>query len=131
LATIFVVTSAFALLLGGMSLIGILPGISLVVAGFIMVVGAGQALLFGGRKPRLASVIVGIGFCTLAIIGISFLTGRALQADLLVLTLPVSFIYGVPSGYIAGVLVGGVFLVADVLRKLFARGEREQIAEEE
>jgi hypothetical protein len=122
LATIFVVTAAYAILLGTLSACGFLPVVSLCVAGFITGVGIGQAALFRGQKPRLASTIAG-GICFSFILG-GFFIAEQLQVPV-ILFVPVVLIYGVilgvPLGYVAGVLVGGVFLVADVLRRRFVR----------
>jgi hypothetical protein len=59
LATIFVVTFAYSLLFAAMNVFGFLPMVSLIVGIFITLVGAGQALLFGGHHPRVASVLTG------------------------------------------------------------------------
>ena len=59
LATLFTVTLAYSLLFGLMQRLGMPPIAAFVVAGFITVVGIGQALLFRGNAPRLASVVIG------------------------------------------------------------------------
>jgi hypothetical protein len=125
LATIFVVTAAYSLLLGSLSALRVWPVITLGIAGFISFVGIGQALLFRGRKPRLASILVGaalIGLTTLAIwlYNILFIS----LADTLYAT-AVYTIFGALFGYLAGGLIGGVFLLADVLRRRFRRYARD------
>lgn len=60
LFTVMIVTAAYALLLGGMSALRFPPVVSGYVAGFITLVGIGQAVLFGGRWPRFASVVSGM-----------------------------------------------------------------------
>jgi hypothetical protein len=119
LATILVVTAAYSILLGCLSGFGAHPILSTTVAGFITFVGLGQALLFGGRRPRLASSLVG---------GCMF--GLPITAGLMLLPQPrpappINFasvfigyaLCGAILGYLAGVLIGGVFLVADVVRR--------------
>jgi hypothetical protein len=112
------VTAAYAILLGTLSVFRSPPSVSLCVAGFITGVGIGQAALFRGQKPRLASMIAG-GSCFSLIMG-SYFISEHLPVPL-ILFVPVALIYGAilgaPLGYATGVLVGGVFLVADVLRR--------------
>ena len=60
LATLFTVTLAYALLFGAMQRSGMPPNVAFDVAGFITLVGIGQALLFKGNAPRLASVVTGV-----------------------------------------------------------------------
>ena len=59
LTTIFVVTSAYAVLFAVMTALKLPPSVSLISAGFITTVGIGHALLFRGLKPRTASLLVG------------------------------------------------------------------------
>lgn len=116
LATIFVVTAAYSLLLGTISGFGGHPLISLGVGGFITMVGLGQALLFGGQKPRLASVLVGTVCYFLPIIIMTFVAGPSMPRGILPWMLLQGVVFAPVFGYFAGVLVGGVFLVADLLR---------------
>src|SRR5438128_1559737 len=60
LPTIFIVTAAYSIVLGVLSAIHALPGFIAAAAVFIALVGIGQALLFRGRKPRIASVLAGV-----------------------------------------------------------------------
>ena len=62
LATIMVVTLAYALLLAGLRLLRMPPSGVLHVAGCITCVGIGQALLFRGKRPRLSSILVGVAY---------------------------------------------------------------------
>ncbi|MCI0335791.1 MAG: hypothetical protein L0228_21500 [Planctomycetes bacterium] len=124
LATIFVVTFAYSLLFAVMSGLNFPPVASLIVGGFITVVGAGQALLFGGKKPRLASAVTGaVVSVPLTLLTMDF-GPRGLAGELWVLGMPASIIFGAGFGYAAGALVGGVFLVADAVRQKFARRAR-------
>jgi hypothetical protein len=77
-------------------------------------------LLFEGRKPRLASVLVGgVIFCVVQIVGFllewaqSGFDPRLLFPGLLwgTLLLPLGFPFGGMVGYLAGCLLAGVFFV--------------------
>ena len=125
LATIFVVTSAFAILFGLMrALQGVLqfpPTASLYVAGFITLVAIGQAALFGGLRPRRASMLVGVTIFVVIFGGTWLFSARMMPGPWILTIVVQAVIYGVIFGYIAGVLVGGVFLVADYARQRFRR----------
>ncbi len=121
LATIFVVTFAYSLLFAVMSGLNFPPLASLIVGGFITVVGAGQALLFGGRYPRAASVVTGAAANVLITIVTSISAPRGFAGEFLGLAIPAGALFGAGLGYLAGTLVGGVFLVADAVRQIFAR----------
>jgi hypothetical protein len=122
LATIFVVTFAYSLLFAVMSLASFPPMMSLAVGAFITVVGVCQAVLFGGRYPRAASYLSGAVLYVAATIIMSMLAPRGFRIEYLVLGVPLSILFGAIFGYLAGVLVGGVFLVADLIRNWFAHG---------
>jgi ABC-type proline/glycine betaine transport system permease subunit len=62
LTTMFVVSTAFALLFAGMRILEWPKEAALTTGLFITLVGLGQAMLFGGKSPRLASVVVGVVF---------------------------------------------------------------------
>ena len=124
LATVFVVTTAYALLLGGMSALDAHPAFSAIVAGYVTLVGIGQALLFGGKRPRLASMVMGVGINMLGmLVSVGFFSISRLAVSQIAffaaIQLVVALVQGTLLGYFAGVLVGGVFLVADVLRRRF------------
>ena len=93
------------------------------VAGFFTCVAIGQALLFRGKKPRLSSVLVG------AVYIVGLYVSDAMKRDpsllqfhvfALLIWLAIA-IAGVISGYVAGIAVGSVFLLSDVMRKLIQR----------
>jgi hypothetical protein len=122
LATIFVVTSAYAALFAGMTALNFPPIASGAVAGFVTLVGLAQALLFRGRQPRLASVLVGTAIYSLAALAIWLASGqRRYPTALVLLAGTYSIIGGAILGYLSGALIGGVFLIADVLRGRFGR----------
>jgi hypothetical protein len=121
LATIFVVTLAYSLLFGAMSALSFPPTASAIVAGFILLVGAAQAFLFGGKRPRNASIIAGAVLFLLSITAVWMVLGRRFYgtAELLV-TASFTTACGGMLGYLSGVIIGGVFLVADKLRNRFS-----------
>ncbi len=112
-----VVTTAYALLFGALRFTPSPPILFAVVAGFITCVGIAQALLFGGKKPRMSSALVGVVW----LFGLLVTTG----AIRLVYDYPSSVIalaiLGAFIGYVAGVVVGSVFLTSDMLRKSIQR----------
>lgn len=92
--------------------------VTLSVTGFLLLVGAGQAVLFGGRSPRKASVLVGV--LTFFCINAYQLHGTLLDITELLLFLSIaSLIWGAVLGYLAGTLASGVFLLIDLARRTF------------
>jgi hypothetical protein len=123
MATIFVVTFAFSLLFAAMSGLRFPPAASLVIGGFIALVGVGQALLFGGKRPRTASLVVGASIYFLGMLTFWLSEGQRMYPTPAILVMgSYSVIGGAILGYLSGVLIGGVFLVADVVRRKFQRG---------
>ena len=119
LFTIMVATGAYAFLFAGLRAMDASPWVFAIFAGFITVVGIAQAVLFGGRKPRLSSMIAGVG--CVAMIAVGQLMPWGLDAFIrLLIVLFSSLFYGIIFGYLAGTLVGGIFLVAERLRSWFA-----------
>jgi putative addiction module component (TIGR02574 family) len=121
LFTIMIVTAAYAVLLSGMNALRFPPIVSFFVAAFITMVGIGQAALFGGRQPRLASAVSGAVAYFLCWLFFALMNPRWDIAFMIIPGLLLSAIAGSPLGYLAGVLVGGVFLVADVLRQRYGK----------
>jgi hypothetical protein len=119
LATIFVVTAAYSLLFGALTALdavfhfGPLP---LVILGLVLaVVGITQAFCHGMANPRGASVVAGGGafvlFYLLAVVFLPELFSSWFTSEIVI-----GLFFAPVCGYIAGVLVGGVFLIADKLR---------------
>lgn len=126
LSTIMVVTAAYALMFSVINALfssfGGAAGISIMVGVFVTLVGVGQAFMFGGRRPRTASILVGTILTCLIMFGSMALFARGGGASFM---LPWVLVYGVMTGaiygYLAGVMVGGVFLVSDWIRRRFKR----------
>jgi hypothetical protein len=119
LATIFVVTVAYSILLTGMGLLQFPPLASLIVAGFVTLIGISQALLFGGNQPRLASLLAGTVLYSIAMLAYWLAGGPRLMPTSAFLALGTSvLIGGAILGYLSGTLIGGVFLLADYVRRI-------------
>jgi hypothetical protein len=127
LATIFVVTTAYCLFFAAMSAMP-LPGVaSLIAAGFVTMVGLGQAFLYGGVKPRRASIMVGMVLCWISsAIPFIFIQPRAISIygqnfllGVFLYIFAVGSISGAILGYLSGTVVGGVFLISDRVRGRF------------
>lgn len=120
LATMLVVTTAYAIFLGGLLAVGATPMLTVILVGLVTLLGVAQAVLFGGREPRRASMLIGAPICAL-LLCISVFSGpqQYISLPFVLFATGVGALEGAVLGYFAGVLVGGVFLVADVLRRRF------------
>ncbi len=115
LATMFVVSTAYAVLFAGMRMLEWPMEMSLTTGLFITLVGLGQALLFGGKSPRLASVVVGYAFGVGGYLFIVWEDAGYVPAEYFFGSLLVG-LWWLPLGYLAGVLIGSVFMAAEKLR---------------
>ena len=106
LASLFVFTTGYGLLFALMNLVHASVLFFSIVAGFFTCVGVSQAALFQGKSPRLASCLTGAAYY----FGILLVSGMPLIGTVFVL------LVGAAVGYVSGACIGGVFLVADVLR---------------
>lgn len=122
LFTLMAITLAFGLLFGLMKALGAIPEVFFAVTAFVTFVAIGQMLFFGGNSPRLASLVGGPIALSLTLICISIWYARWNISEI-VCSLPL----GVPAGYLAGGMVAGVFLVADLMRGKFSRQEEESV----
>lgn len=130
LGTIFVVTTAFAVLLASLRASGVSRVPVALIVSYVSLVGIGQLLLFRGAKPRAASCIAG----SIA----ALILGLAAQAvevnrnrDVWTFD-PVSYVClavgGVFTGYLAGGGVAGVFLIMDLVEELLSKLRRQRTA---
>lgn len=119
LATIFVVTAAFSLLLGGLTALDAHPAVMVVVASLLAIVAATQALFRGVANPRGISIVTGAVAYTFMSWIIWLSMRRVFPNSFFVVTVLNGILGGAFLGYLAGTLVGGVFLVADKVRGKF------------
>ena len=101
-----------------MSVLQFPPIASLAIAGFVTLVGIGQAVLFGGDRPRTASLIVGTTIYSLGMLAYWLLGwSRFIPPSGLFVIGTFVVIGGAILGYLSGTLIGGVFLLAEYLRR--------------
>ncbi len=123
LFTLMAITLAFAAMFAWLKFLApILEGspleISLGVGGFVTLTALSQMFLFGGRKPRAASLVAGpvlLLFVAQVFIVPEFERYNNGSPNLATLGV-LSVLFGVPGGYLAGAVIAGVFLIADALR---------------
>ncbi len=129
LATIFVVTAAYSLLLGGLSAFGTPPVLMVVIAGLMAIIAAAQAMFLQAFNPRGVSIVTG-AIALPVMLWIIWLTPHNALPRSFLATLFFGIPLGAVAGYLLGTLVGGVFLVADLLRGKFERRSQIEPAEE-
>ena len=121
LATLFVVSLAFSILFGLLRLLSAPAVLVLIVGAFFGWIAFAQAFLFGGTKPRLASVMAGAFFCPSVLViavGISvLLEGNPRELLFALCSLPSLALLGVAAGYVAGAFIGGLFIVTEYVRR--------------
>ncbi|MEM9660581.1 MAG: hypothetical protein AAF961_19620 [Planctomycetota bacterium] len=117
LATLLAGMVAFALLFTVMRLLALPAGAFAFFAGLCITVAASQSL-FGDADPRQASLLSGWAYSVVTLLAACLVFGGA-EVNLdsqLPIALTSAVLFGAVLGYVAGVLVGGVFLVADYVR---------------
>ena len=119
LATIFVVTAAYSLLLGFLSAFGAPAIIMVVLAGLLAIIAAAQAMFAKVANPRGVSVVTGAVAYTVMSWIIWLTVRQVFPNSFIFVTFFNGMIGGAILGYLLGTLVGGVFLVADMLRGKF------------
>ena len=115
LASLFVFTTGYGLLFAAMKLLRQDAIAFLLVAGFFTTVGIAQAALFGGKSPRIASLMTGGGYFLLLMVVFGLYQGAAIE-ELMNCGAICFFVFGSVGGYVAGTAIAGIFLVADKLR---------------
>ncbi len=147
LVTMLVVTLAYALLFAGMKVLDFSSSAFIRIASLITLVAIAQSLFATWEKPRQVSflfsndprqvsVIVGIAFYVFFMpwmYGAAFFwqeIQRGVSLGPLVMSLPAILLPGTLMGYFSGVLVAGVFLVADRLRGGLGLMRRNRKADE-
>jgi hypothetical protein len=121
MATVLVAMTGFSLLFTVMYIIQPFtesgPMTMAVISGLFVAVAIGQALVINGGDPRVASIIAG-GVYWFLIFILAAAVGRLSDVNAIdVSFLCIGVVLGPIAGYLAGTLVGGVFLVAYHLRE--------------
>ena len=127
LASVLVVTSAYAVLFAGMRLLNFSWLVFGSIAALLTFVAICQPLFWGGTKPREASGLAGFIFWGVWLIAVALPSERRFTMLCVGLFLSVS---GGLSGYLAGVMVAGVFLVAHYLRGWIGLLRRRKVEED-
>ena len=124
IGTILVITTAFGLLLALLRALGAHPVLVAFVVALVSLIGAGQMLLFGGKRPCAASIVVGMG-------GLPFLTVVATLIDGSNLRRVDPSVWmrftllGAIVGYVIGSGVASVFLFMDAIERFLGRWRGE------
>jgi hypothetical protein len=121
LATIFVVTAAYSLLFGIMTALGASPVLKIMFGGLVTIVAVAQALFLKVANPRGVSIVAGAIAHTFISLVVWFVDPDVFFRSLFLTVFINGAFGGIVLGYLAGVMVGGVFLVADKLRTKFGR----------
>lgn len=124
LSTLFVVSTAFAAMFALLGYLNFSSAAKLACCAFFSGIGIAQAVLYGSRAPRLSSVLA--GGLMLSILPIMLYPPRN-SIEWLCAGLGLGML-GLPSGYLAGTIVGGIFLIADYLRNWIARRANRKTA---
>ncbi len=131
LFTMLAITLAFALLFAALRMIEPLLLSSLEIVAtclgiFVTGIGLFQLALFGGKLPRLASLVAGPILWILMAGAIHVFSPATMNSSMNASWIPLvvfSSILGVPAGYLAGGMVAGVFLLADFFRIKYLKNQ--------
>lgn len=129
IGTILIVMGAASLLLAFLIAWGAHPVVVLHVVGFTTLIGFAQVFLFEGKDPRKASLVAGLVICPVYWIGLGlYITVIGVQGEeeIILIFFLASFVFGPLLGYLAGGVVGGIFLLMDVWEKKFGRQDHAQ-----
>ena len=117
LATMFAVTSVFAVFLGVLNATGVPTEIQVFLSGLLGLVGVVQ-MIVSARYVRWAAVGSGwVAYLVAFAVATSQRTYPIGMGEVLVNITCGMFFIGSVLGYLAGVLVAGVFLIADFVRR--------------
>src|SRR4030042_2439286 len=107
------ITTLYAAVFALLSSVGAHPLVFLSVAIFVTGIGLAQALLFGGTKPRMASILAGavLGFtmsCTALCLVVGLRPQLGWRDPWILFEFFMCFVLGAPMGALWGYLVGGL-----------------------
>lgn len=115
LASMFSISVAFAVLFAIMKAMDAPPSTIMLAGFFFTVVGVAQALLFGGEKPREASILAGLAAGPCSVIVYALVEG--VRPSTAIASSMCAIVWAPVAGYLAGTTIGGIWLIADYLRK--------------
>ena len=119
LASMLSISTGYAILFAAMRLFYASPELMFGTGGLIALVGVSQAVLFKGESPRAASLIVGGVYCAV-VVGF-VVASYSYRSSSVIGAVIFACFWGPPGGYLCGTLVGGVFLVAEYVRRAIRR----------
>lgn len=129
LATVLIVSIGYSMLFGLFSNVGAHWLVYVLFVGLTVVVAVAQAVVQKPSLVRSASIIAGTIYCmawaTIALVDFAGFGIRGGTVAILCGCFPVAMLFA----YIAGVVDGGVFLIADVLRRKWGRTNEEPVSE--
>jgi len=130
LGMLFAVTTVYAVLLAGMRMLDLQTTTIVFWLVFFTGAGLGPPLLFGGKRPRVASLWLGAVLFPVEVLVLLIFNASTTNdyraedvISLTVLSLP----FGAPIGYLAGCVAAGVFFLANQYNKFL---ERRRLADE-
>lgn len=129
MATVLVAMLGYSLLFGGMLMLNAWPSLIALFGAFFAFVAVGQAFAIRSGRPREASIIAGtIYWFSVACV---MLIQAPLDPCTFVSAVFIAAVAGPIAGYLAGTLVGGVFLISHYLREADLLRRRAPQADED
>ncbi|MEQ1827922.1 MAG: hypothetical protein ABL921_18320 [Pirellula sp.] len=137
LASLLIITACYAFMFAVMKWMMLSVNAMIFFSGLITCAAIAQAVMFGAKAPRKASMLVGLVFGVWVCLQLDraylrkfdlgyvvlIVIPRFVQESKIALTI-LGVFFGLVIGYIAGTCVGGVFLVSDRLRQFLSRDSR-------
>ena len=129
--TMLVITAIYGVLFALLASLDAPPAAFVVPAVFLAGVGLAQMFLFGGRRPREASLLAGSFLCTAgAATGVVIMHVAGEPGDgVLLWTVVLTPALGAVCGYLVGAMIGAPFLVAKRLSRRRPTGEEDPDAD--
>jgi hypothetical protein len=125
IGTMLVVMGAASVLLAALVAWGVREVVVFHLVAFLALIACAQAILFRGSNPRRASIVAGAILCPVYAIGAAVIFSSQTQntrriEEMFVFALIFS-VMGPLFGYLAGGVVGGIFLMMDRWERKFGR----------
>ena len=114
IGTLLFITALYAVLFGVLRALDESPFAFLVVTVFVTAVGLGQRLLYQGRRPRLASVIVGVSIA-IGFMFVGIIRGEVIYLGVGQLAI-IGSIVGAFYGFVVGRFIANIFLLVDLMK---------------